>query len=97
MSKRIKTKDSSLEVCLFNGGLIEIESSKFKDVSIQIEIVDSTSPLAPLGALYKIELYKSEERDKIKPFEYDSAWVMKDGTLLKRGREYSEYMKKNRK
>ena len=95
MAKTIKTKDNNLEVCLFDAGRVEIESSKFKDVSIQFKLVDPTHPLTPLGALYRIEIYQSKKHVKNIPFEYGSAWVMSDGTILKKGKEYLEYMRKH--
>ncbi len=95
MAKTIKTKDTSLEICLFDAGRVEIESNKFKDVSIQVKLADPTHPLTPPGALWRIELYQSKKHVKNKPFEYDSAWVMSDGTILKRGKEYLEYMRKH--
>lgn len=96
MTKLLKTKDKTLEVRLFDQGLVEIESSKFKDVAVEVKVVDPTDPLTPPGALYQIRMYKSEPKFKEHPFEYDSAYVMADGTLLKRGTEYSEYMRKMR-
>lgn len=96
MVNKIKTEDGNLEVCLFDDGMVEIESSKFKNVSVNISPVDPTDPLTPPGALYHIALYLSDEETKVRPFEYDSAWVMGDGKILKRGKEYSEYMAKQR-
>ena len=91
--QRIKTKDGNLEVYLFKQGTIEIESKKLRKVSIKINVVDPTDVLSPLGAIYRIELYDSEAKSK--PFEYDSCWIMHDGTILKRGQEYSDYMRKH--
>ena len=96
MAGKIKTKDGSLEVSLYDHGLVEIESTKFKHVSVELEPVDPTSPLTPPGSIYHIKLYQSDEKTKVRPFEYDSAWVMGDGTILKRGKEYSEYMARTR-
>ncbi len=87
-------KNSKLEVTLFEEGLVEIESPSSKNVSVEIKAVDGSDSLTPPGALFRIEMYKAEEKSKAKPFEYDSAWIMQDGTLLKRGKEYTEYMRK---
>lgn len=92
--KKIITKDKSLEVTLFDDGMIEIESNKSKAVCIEVKKADITDPLTPPNALYNISLYQSEEKTKDRPFEYDSVWVMANGKILKRGKEYAEYMKK---
>jgi len=95
MAKLI-TKDKSLEVRLFDDKTIEIESNKFKNVSIGIKIPDPTDPLTPPNALYYILIYQAKEKFKNIPFEYGTAWVMADGTILKGGKEYSEYMRKHK-
>jgi len=94
MAKLI-TKDKSLEVRLFDNKIIEIESKRFKNVSIEIKVPDPTDPLTPVNALYRILIYQSKEKVKNMPFEYGTAWVMTDGTILKGGKEYSEYMRKH--
>lgn len=95
MVKKIKTKDKSLKVSLYKDGDIEIESSKFKEVSILIRLLDPYHPTTPQGAIYKIDLYQG--KDPIFPFEYDGAWIMSDGKIIKKGKEYAEYMAKTKK
>ncbi|MEK6757965.1 MAG: hypothetical protein AABX88_02445 [Nanoarchaeota archaeon] len=96
MVKKIKTKDSGLEVILYDSGEVEIESSKFSDVSIVIKPVDPTNPLTPLGAIYKGELYQGKGEKKLLPFEYDGGWILSNGKILKRGKEYSDYITKQK-
>jgi hypothetical protein len=93
--RKITTKDKSLEVTLFNDGMVEIEAYKLKNVCIEIKKANITNPLTPPNALYRISIYQSEKKAKDKPFEYDTAWVMADGTILKRGQEYNKYMGKH--
>lgn len=89
MGKKIKTKDKKLEVTLFDEGIVEIESKLTRDIGIDIRPVDPSKDVAsPKGALYKISLYRPEPESKVKPFEYDTAWVMPDGTIIKRGEQY---------
>ena len=86
MAKTLKTKDKTLEVRLFERG-VEIELSKCRDVAIEVRVISPTNPLTPPGALFRIGLYKSYPKAKVCPFEYDVAYVMADGTLLKKGKE----------
>ncbi|MBU1129620.1 MAG: hypothetical protein KJ949_03255 [Nanoarchaeota archaeon] len=91
--QKVTSKNGGLEISLFKDESIEIEFKNSKNVSIEIKPVDPTNSLTPLGALYKIGLYKSEEKVKNIPFEYDSAWIMFNGKILKKGEEYSKYMR----
>jgi len=90
---KVTSKDGGLEVSLFEDKNIEIEFKNSKNVSIEIKSVDPTDSLTPIGAICKVELYQSEKESKTRPFEYDSAWIMSNGKILKRGEEYSEYMR----
>jgi hypothetical protein len=88
MGGKIKTKDGSLEVQLFDEGMVEVESALHRDVGIEIRRVDpSENFCGPPGALYKIQMYRPQPNVKERPFEYDIAWVMPDGTLVKRGEQ----------
>lgn len=91
MEKKIKTKDGQLEVQLFNNGMVEIEIPKARNVSIEIKPVNIADILTPPGAVYQIKIYDSQEKCK---GVLNLAWVMKDGEILKRGKEYNKYMEK---
>ena len=85
MSSKERTRDKNLEVNLFNG-MVEIESRLHANIGIEVTRIDPSSQVGgPKGALYQIEIYKPEPQAKVKPFEYDVAWVMSDGTIVKRG------------
>jgi len=88
MAKTLKTKDKTLEVTLFDDGMVEIESNLYEHIGIEIKRVDPSNNIGgPKGALYEIWIYKPEPNAKAKPFEYDIAWVMPDGTIIKRGEQ----------
>lgn len=76
-------KRKTLEVTLFDNDMVEIESELNKNVSIEIKRVDLTDPLTPKGALYQIQIYKSEKNAKKLEHGYDLAYVMSDGKILK--------------
>jgi len=83
MVKTIKSK--SLEIRLFDDRSIEIESQMFKDVAIEIKIVDPTRDINyPKGSIYAIWLYKPDEIGKAHPFEYDIIFVMPNGEIIHR-------------
>jgi hypothetical protein len=85
MNGILKSKDKSVEVHLFDDDIIEIEFQKFKDVSIEVKLVNPIKDVsAPKGSLYQIGLYKSEQKAKGHPFEYDTVWVMPDGIIIHR-------------
>jgi hypothetical protein len=89
MGGEIKTKDNTLEVHLLDEGMVEIESRLFENVGIEVSRVDPTKNFGgPTGAMYRIQVYKPESDHKVKLSEYDIAWVMPDGTIVKRGEQY---------
>ena len=89
MGKTIHTKDKAVLVNLFDDGMIEIESSAYKEIGIEITKLDQTvHNTGPKGAIYKIDIYVPEENAKRSPLEYDCAWVMPDGKIVKRGEQF---------
>jgi hypothetical protein len=91
--KKINTKDKLLELTLFDEGFIEIESKLHEGIGIDIKRVDSSKDyLAPKGALYLIRTYVPEEKSKTFPFEFESAYILSDGTMVKCGDEYTRVM-----
>ena len=94
MEKKIKTKDGRLEVQLFNNGMVEIEMPEARNVSIEIRPANIADVLTPPGAVYHITIYESQEKQKSLNQGYGTAWIMKDGKILKAGDEYHQYMKK---
>lgn len=87
----IKTKDKTLEVHLFENAMIEIESKLHENLGIEVRRVDPTDmygQIGPKGALYMIRVYKPEPNVKELPDGYDSAWIMPDGKIIKRGEKY---------
>ncbi|MFA5953605.1 MAG: hypothetical protein WC812_03355 [Candidatus Pacearchaeota archaeon] len=96
MVKVIKTKDRTLEVKLFNEGMIEIESPQLKNVSIEIRKVDPTDPSYGIpDSLYQIQIYQSEEKGK--SLQPGLVWILSDGSIIKAGDEYRNHMEKYKK
>ena len=88
MTRTIRTKDKTLEVNLFDDGMVEIESKLHEDIGIEIKRVDPSRNIGgPKGALYEISIYKPEKDVKVRPFEYDITWVMPEGTIIRRGEQ----------
>ena len=86
----IKSKNKSLEVHLFDSGIIEVESEFFKNLGIELRLIDhSEDRSAPSGAAFRIQLYVPRENVKEKPFEYEVGYIMMDGQILtRRGQSY---------
>ena len=92
-SVRAKTKDGLLEVKLFNGGLLEIESPG--TVSIQVERIGPDNKFTDIeGAVYRITTYisKPDEKEILKGAIYINTkgeYLLPGGkNLNKREREY---------
>ena len=77
-------KRKTLEVTLLDD-TVEIESDLTKNVSIEIKQVDPTDVLVPTGAIYKIQIYKSQKDSKFLEHGYGAAYVMDDGKILRYG------------
>jgi hypothetical protein len=83
-----------IKVNTFENNRVEIEFKGLEKLSIEIKKVD---PLSPPEAIYEIKPYISEEKTKITPFEYDIMWIIKDGTMVKRGEDLRKHREKYRK
>lgn len=92
---KIKTKDGSLEVSVLDVGTIDVRSPKFNNVAFEVNALDPSDPETPPNALYKITIYQPTSGGNLRPSEYDTAWVLSDGKILKRGEEYLQYMRKH--
>jgi hypothetical protein len=89
MTKTILTDDKTMQVNLFDEGMVEIESPVYKKIGIEITKLDvSVEDTGPKGALYRINVYVPQGSVKLHPFEYDTAWVMPDGTILHRNQRH---------
>ncbi len=85
MGRTVETEDKTLKVNLFDDGMVEIESSVYKKVAIEVKTIDPTVDVTqPKGSLYRICTYVPGDNVKSHPSEYDIAWVMSDGTILHR-------------
>ncbi len=71
----------------FIGDIVEIISERVKDVGIRIELVNpALTPDSPERAIYRVNLINSREE-----IRSGGAYVMRDGTIIKFGKELSEY------
>ena len=89
MSGTLKSKDETIEVHLSDKpGIVEIEFQQFKNVAIDIRLIDSTVDRTiykiPKGAIYLIDLYKLVPNAKLRQIEYDYACVMPNGKIIHR-------------
>jgi len=91
-SVRAKSKDSLLEIQLFNGGLLEIESPGV--VCIKVDRITPNSEFAaPEGVVYRIETYISKP-DAKKPLPGAIYINYKGEYLLPGGENLNERAKK---
>ncbi|MCK4553010.1 hypothetical protein KAT80_02300 [Candidatus Pacearchaeota archaeon] len=83
-SARAKSKDGLLEIQLFNGGLLEVESPG--TVSIQVERIGPDYKLSPPeGAVYRIITYIS--RTEVKSILPGAIYINSKGEYLLPGGE----------
>ena len=90
MRNQLKTKDGKLEVKLYDSpNLVEIELRENRNVSIEI----SSGITTPPGALFAVKVYESAKEGKLLHPEYDEAYLMEDGKIIRK-KEYNDYMVK---